>query len=65
MNTNFKVIGLTRLAIKPESAAPETDALTIWPSELLKHKAKLDLHSHTWHQQTHSFVVLNYGLLKQ
>ena len=35
MNTNFKVIGLTRLAIKPESRAPEADALTTWPSELL------------------------------
>ena len=28
MNTNFKVIGLTRLEIKPESTAPEADALT-------------------------------------
>ena len=27
MNANFKVIGLTRLGIKPESTAPETDAL--------------------------------------
>ena len=27
MNTNFKVIGLTRLGIKPESTAKETDAL--------------------------------------
>ena len=27
MNTNFKVIGLTRLGIKPESTAQETDAL--------------------------------------
>ena len=35
MNTNFKVIGLTRLGIKPESTAPEADALTTWPSELL------------------------------
>ena len=26
MNTNFKVIGLTRLGIKPESTAQETDA---------------------------------------
>ena len=27
MNTNFKVIGLTGLGIKPESTAQETDAL--------------------------------------
>ena len=35
MNTNFKIIGLTRLGIKPESTAPEADALTTRPSELL------------------------------
>ena len=35
MNTNFKVIGLTRLGIKLESVAPEADALTTRPSELL------------------------------
>ena len=35
MNTNFKVIGLTQLGIKPESTAPEADALTTQPSELL------------------------------
>ena len=34
VNTNFKVIGLTRLGIKPTSTAPEADALTTWPSEL-------------------------------
>ena len=34
MNINFKVIGLTRLGIKPESTAPEADALTTRPSEL-------------------------------
>ena len=28
MNTDFKVTGLTRPGIKPESAAPEADALT-------------------------------------
>ena len=36
MNTNFKVTGLTRLEIKAKSIAPEADALTNWPSELLK-----------------------------
>ena len=36
MNTNFKIIGLTQLEIKPESTAPETDAITTQPSELLK-----------------------------
>ena len=36
MNTNFKVIGLTGLGIKPKSTAPEADALTTLPSELLK-----------------------------
>ena len=35
MNTNFKVIGLTRLGIKSKSTAPEADALTTRPSELL------------------------------
>ena len=35
MNTNFKIIGLTQLGIKPESTAPDADALTTWPSELL------------------------------
>ena len=34
MNTNFKVIDLNRLGIKPESAAPEADAFTPRPSEL-------------------------------
>ena len=36
MNTSFKVIGLTRLEIKPESTAQQADALTTRPSELLK-----------------------------
>ena len=31
MNTKFKVIGLTRLGVKPESAAPEAETLTIRP----------------------------------
>ena len=35
MNTNFKVIGLTQLEINPKSTAPEADALTTRPSELL------------------------------
>ena len=35
MYTNFKVIGLTRLAIKLKSTAPEADALITRPSELL------------------------------
>ena len=34
MNTKFKVIGLTRLGIKPASAGPEADALTTRPFEL-------------------------------
>ena len=36
MNTNFKVIGLTRLGIKPMSTAAEADAVTTRPSELFK-----------------------------
>ena len=32
MNTNFKVIGLTRLAIRTQSTASEADALTTRPS---------------------------------
>ena len=35
MNTNFKVVGLTRFGIKAESTAPEVDALFSRPSELL------------------------------
>ena len=35
MHTNFKVIGLTRLGINPESTVLEADALTTRPSELL------------------------------
>ena len=34
VNSNFKVIGLTRLGIKPESTAQEADAFTTWTSEL-------------------------------
>ena len=32
MNTNFKVIGLTRLGIKTQSTTSEADALTARPS---------------------------------
>ena len=35
-DTNFKVIGLTRLEIKPDSTATEADALITRPSELFK-----------------------------
>ena len=35
VNTNYKVIGLTRLGIKTQSTALEADALTTRPSELL------------------------------
>ena len=35
MNTNVNVIGLTRLGIKSTSTAPEADALTTRPLELL------------------------------
>ena len=34
MNTDFKVIGLTRLGIKSESTAPKADSLTTQPSDL-------------------------------
>ena len=34
MNTNFKVIGLTRFGIKPKSTAPEADAVITWPFKL-------------------------------
>ena len=36
MNTNFKVLGLIRLGIKPEFTAPEAGALTTRTSELLE-----------------------------
>ena len=35
MTTNFKVVGLTRLGSKPESAAREADDLTARPFALL------------------------------
>ena len=35
MNTNIKVIDLTRLEMKPKSTASEADALTTWSSDLL------------------------------
>ena len=35
MDTKFKVIGMTRLGIKPESTIPEADALTTRLSKLL------------------------------
>ena len=35
MNTNVKVIGLTRLGIKPESKLKRQTLHTTWPSELL------------------------------
>ena len=35
MKSNFQVIGLTRLEIKPASTAPEADTLTTRPFELL------------------------------
>ena len=38
MNTNFIVIGLTRLGKKLESTAPEADALTTRSSELFGFK---------------------------
>ena len=36
VNTKFKIIGLTRLEIKPKSTAPEADAVTTRPPELFK-----------------------------
>ena len=42
MTTNFEVIGLTRLGIKPECAAPETDALTTRPFELLSESCSVE-----------------------
>ena len=44
MNTNFKVIGLIRLGIKPEPTAPKADALTTRPSELLMPTIPFSLH---------------------
>ena len=42
MNTNFKVTGLTRLGIKPESTAFEADSLTTRQSELFIKKILRD-----------------------
>ena len=46
MNTNFKVIGLIRLGIKPKCTAAEADALVNRPSELFDDNIKNN-HSHT------------------
>ena len=35
MNTNVKVIGLTRIVIKPKSTSPEANTFTTRPFELL------------------------------
>ena len=42
MNTNFKVIGLTRLRIKLKSTAPEADAFTTQPSKLFNNIKRLN-----------------------
>ena len=47
MNTIFKVIGLTRLEIRPKSTAPEADALTTRPSELLNPRTILPVFLYT------------------
>ena len=44
MNTNVKVIGLTRLGIKPKSTALEADVLTTRLSELLMPAMPTSLH---------------------
>ena len=44
VNTKFKVIGLTRLVIKPKSTAPEADALTIRSTKLLMPAMPISLH---------------------
>ena len=41
MNTNFKVIGLTRLRIKPKSTAHKADPFTTRPSELVYHSSHI------------------------
>ena len=46
VNTNFKVISLTQLGIKPESTAPKEDALTTQPSELSKHNYLSNISRH-------------------
>ena len=43
MKANFKVIGLTRLGIKPEYTAPEADALVTLQSELFKKRISVAL----------------------
>ena len=43
VNTNFKIIGLTRLGIIPEYTAPEADALTTRPSELLEQTKRFEV----------------------
>ena len=47
VNTNFKVIGLTRLGIKAKSTALEADVLTTRPSELSKPPSVQHLNTNT------------------
>ena len=44
MNTKFKVIGLTRLEIKPKSTATKADARTTRPPELFMPAVPTSLH---------------------
>ena len=66
MNTNFKVIGLTRLGIKPESTASETAAHTTRPSEL-GHKLALAVFIRAAYRQNGSFfkAMLPYLLVQR
>ena len=57
VNTNFKVIGLTRLGIKSKSTAPEVDALTPGPSELLSRIKWADF---GWNMELSSFLNCQY-----
>ena len=52
VNTNLKVIGLARLGIKSKSTAPEADALTTRPSELLN----------KYHSTNRPYVSLKFSL---
>ena len=57
MDTNFYVNDLTRLGIKPKSTAPEADALTTRPSELLKHSVLFVLLPLCFMKETNDFLL--------
>ena len=62
MKTNFKVIGLTRLEIKPETTAPQMDALATRPSEVCEHIQKNTNLTHDVHKEQLHHAIINFAV---